>query len=102
MQQVKQFIKGASYAELQKAVELIQKEIADRKDVELAKAEVLELMRSKGLSINDFSGEKVESDKRSKVEAKYRIVVDGVTHEWTGRGKRPKAFIGVDLTKHLI
>jgi DNA-binding protein H-NS len=101
MREIKSFIKSASFAELNKAVELISEAINAQREQEKAKEEVLAMLKEKGLTVEDLVGT-VTQDKRSKVEPKYRIEVDGEVHEWTGRGKTPKAFQGIKLEEHLI
>lgn len=101
MREIKSFIKSASFAELNKAVELISEAINAQREQEKAKEEVLAMLKEKGLTVEDLMGS-VTVDKRSKVEPKYRIEVDGEVHEWTGRGKTPKAFQGIKLEDFLI
>ncbi|WMN59745.1 H-NS histone family protein [Pseudoalteromonas xiamenensis] len=101
MREIKSFIKSASFADLNKALELISEAIDSQREQEKAKEEVLAMLKEKGLTLDDLVGS-VAQDKRSKVEPKYRIEVDGQVHEWTGRGKTPKAFQGVKLEEHLI
>ena len=74
MKEIRSFVKSASLTELEKAKQLIDTAIEKYTQQQEAKKEVLDLLKEKGLTL---------------------IV------EWTGRGKRPKAFQGVDLTKHL-
>ncbi|XQF89897.1 H-NS family nucleoid-associated regulatory protein [Pseudoalteromonas espejiana] len=99
MKEVRSFIKTASLPELEKAQQLIGDAIAKYTEQLQAKQEVLDLLKEKGLTLEDLQDG--TSDKRTKVKAKYRIEVDGEVIEWTGRGRRPKAFEGVDLQKHL-
>lgn len=101
MREIKSFIKSASFAELNKAVELISEAINAQREQEKAKEEVLAMLKEKGLTVEDLMGS-ASQDKRSKVEPKYRIEVDGDVHEWTGRGKTPKAFQGIKLEDYLI
>ncbi len=100
MRQIKSFIKSANFADLEKANALIAEAIDERKEQEKAKLEVLELLKEKGLSLDDLVDS--SSDKRAKVKPKYRITRDGETFEWSGRGKRPKAFQGVNLEQYLV
>ncbi|MCG7564008.1 MULTISPECIES: H-NS histone family protein [Pseudoalteromonas] len=101
MREIRSFIKTASYSDLNKALELIQAAIDEQAKQEEAKKEVLALIKEKGLSLEDFASESA-TDKRSKVRPKYRIEKDGEVFEWTGRGKTPKAFVGVNLEDHKI
>ena len=99
MKEVRSFIKTASLTELEKAQQLITDAIAKYTEQLQAKQEVLDLLKEKGLTLEDLQDG--TADKRTKVRDKYRIEVDGEVIEWTGRGRRPKAFEGVDLQKHL-
>ncbi|MFY8325927.1 H-NS histone family protein [Pseudoalteromonas sp. ZZD1] len=99
MKEIRSFIKSASLTDLEKAQALIENAIAKYTQQQQAKQEVLDLLREKGLTLDDLQD--VAGDKRTKVMPKYRIEFEGKIVEWTGRGKRPKAFQGVELTKHL-
>ena len=99
MKEIKAFIKSASLADLEKAQALLAGAIAKYTQQQQDKQEVLELLKAKGLTLEDLQDS--NNDKRTKVMPKYRIEFEGETVEWTGRGKRPKAFQGVELTKHL-
>jgi len=99
MKEVRAFIKTASLTELEKAQQLVADAISKYTQQQKAKQEVLDLLKEKGLTLEDLQD--TSADKRTKVKAKYRIEVDGEIIEWTGRGRRPKAFENVDLQKHL-
>ncbi|KPH63261.1 histone family protein nucleoid-structuring protein H-NS [Pseudoalteromonas porphyrae] len=99
MKEVKAFIKSASLIELEKAQALLGAAIAKHTEQQQAKQDVLDLLKEKGLTLEDLQD--IVGDKRTKVLPKYRIEHEGKIVEWTGRGKRPKAFQDVDLTKHL-
>ena len=99
MKEVKTFIKTASLADLEKAQALLADAIERYTQQQQAKQEVLDLLRAKGLTVDDLQD--VNNDKRTKVMPKYRIEFEGKIVEWTGRGRRPKAFQNVDLTKYL-
>lgn len=99
MKEIKYFIKNASLTELEKAQALIGDAIAKYTQQQQAKQEVLDLLKEKGLTLEDLQD--LAGDKRTKVMPKYRIEHEGKIVEWTGRGKRPKAFQGVVLTDHL-
>lgn len=99
MKEVKTFIKTASLADLEKAQALLADAIEKYTQQQQAKQEVLDLLRAKGLTVDDLQD--VNNDKRTKVMPKYRIEFEGKIVEWTGRGRRPKAFQNVDLTKYL-
>ncbi|MBE0378578.1 MULTISPECIES: H-NS family nucleoid-associated regulatory protein [Pseudoalteromonas] len=99
MKEIKAFIKSASLADLEKAQALLADAIEKYTQQQQAKQEVLELLKEKGLTLEDL--QEGANDKRTKVMPKYRIEFEGKIVEWTGRGKRPKAFQGVELTKHL-
>ncbi|AUJ70721.1 MULTISPECIES: H-NS histone family protein [Pseudoalteromonas] len=101
MREIKSFIKNASYGDLEKALELIQKALDEQKEQQQAKEEVLAMLKEKGLTLDDLVGT-TSADRRSKVKAKYRIEKDGEVIEWTGRGKTPKVFQGVNLDDYLI
>ena len=99
MKEVKAFIKSANLADLEKAQVLLDDAIAKYTEQQQVKQEVLDLLKEKGLTLEDLQD--IVGDRRAKVLPKYRIEHEGKIVEWTGRGKRPKAFQDVDLTKHL-
>ena len=101
MKDIKSFIKDASFSDLEKAKALIESALTERQAKERAKQEVLALLKEKGLTVDDLVDSGAQ-DKRAKVQAKYRITRDGETFEWSGRGKRPKAFEGVLLEQYLV
>lgn len=100
MKEIRKFTKSASKAELEKALEIINTALESRSQKEQEKQELLALLKEKGLTPADLL--ETAPDKRGKVAAKYRREYNGETVEWSGRGKRPKAFQGVDLDKYLI
>lgn len=65
---------------------------------ETAAIEIVEKMAEAGLTFDDIStyssmsNKKIKTRSIAKVEPKYRIEVDGETHEWTGRGRAPRVF----------
>ncbi len=60
------------------------------------KQEILEAMRAAGLSPDDFmAAEEPAKPKKARkpVAAQYRVTdANGEVHEWSGRGRTPKAF----------
>ncbi|WP_105167760.1 H-NS histone family protein [Pseudoalteromonas sp. T1lg23B] len=101
MREIKSFIKSASFNDLEKAAELINDAIESQREQQQVKEEVLALIKEKGLTLDDLVAG-VPVDKRAKVKPKYRIEKDGEVFEWTGRGKTPKAFVGVNLDDYTI
>ena len=101
MKEIKTFIKSATFNELEKAAELINSALNSQREQEQKKVEVLALIKEKGLTVEDLLDSNA-IDKRAKVKVKYKIQSGGEIHEWTGRGKTPKAFQGVDLAKYKV
>jgi DNA-binding protein H-NS len=68
--------------------------VAEEEAKRSAATEVIELMQLSGLTVEDLEVVKKTPTRKDveKVAPKYRIVIDGQTHEWTGRGRTPKAF----------
>lgn len=66
-----------------------------------AASEIAKLMAESGITLDDLDGLSSVSTKKAlgKVPSKYRIEVEGQTHEWTGRGIMPKVFKEY-LSKH--
>ena len=60
--------------------------------------EIKFLLAEQGLSVNDLTGDPLNHISKpirvkKKLPPKYRVVdLDGITHEWTGRGIAPKVF----------
>lgn len=48
-------------------------------------------MEESGIGFDDLK-ETVPVIAKKKVAAKYRVVIDDITHEWSGRGRTPLAF----------
>jgi len=68
---------------------------------EVAVKKLKSMMNELGISADDIAGAvKVKSTKRkstgpkkgNKVAPKYQITVNGVAHQWTGRGRTPVVF----------
>ncbi|MBR7887666.1 H-NS histone family protein [Marinomonas sp. A79] len=61
-----------------------------------ARAEkIATLIAESGLTMEEvaqLTTPKAGATKGKTVEPKYRLELDGVTHEWTGRGRTPKVF----------
>lgn len=84
-----------------------QRERESAKAIALKKAKIAKikaLMAESGLSPEDLKGggkrgrpakgvaKKATKRPKRKVAPKYRLVVDGTEHLWSGRGRPPKAF----------
>ncbi|MCJ8298964.1 MAG: H-NS histone family protein [Pseudomonadales bacterium] len=60
--------------------------------VKLEKIEAIrKAMADSGIGFEDLK-ELVPATPKKKVQAKYRVVVDDITHEWSGRGRTPVVF----------
>lgn len=101
--------KSLTVAELEKVISNLAGVLKQEKEKEAAKAtatkkakiaKIKALMAESGLKPEDLKGaakgagrrKKVASRKRSKVAPKYRLVIDGEEHLWTGRGRPPRVF----------
>lgn len=66
-----------------------------RSQAESEKAEKIEAIRKamldSGIGFEDLR-EIVPTVVKKKVQAKYRVTVDDITHEWSGRGRTPVVF----------
>jgi len=72
-----------------KAQELAKSEAEQEK---AAKIEAIrKAMQDSGIGFEDLK-EIVPTVVKKKVQAKYRVVVDDITHEWSGRGRTPVVF----------
>jgi len=67
----------------------------EKSQAEQEKAQKIEAIRQamldSGIGFEDLK-EIVPTVAKKKVQAKYRVVVDEVTHEWSGRGRTPVVF----------
>lgn len=93
----------STYKELLKQREVLEQQIKDARQREIAQAvaQVRSLVAEFGLTAQDvFPSGKVRSSTHAKVAAKYRNPVTGDT--WTGRGKPPKWIQGQDRAKFMI
>jgi DNA-binding protein H-NS len=52
---------------------------------------IRQAMQDSGIGFEDLK-EIVPTVVKKKVQAKYRVVVDNITHEWSGRGRTPVVF----------
>jgi len=52
---------------------------------------IRQAMQESGIDFEDLK-ELVPTVVKKKVQAKYRVVVDNITHEWSGRGRTPVVF----------
>ena len=100
--------KSLSAAELEKVIANLTSVLKQEKEKEAAKAvaakkakiaKIQALLAESGLKPEDLKGagrgrgrKKAAAKKKAKVAPKYRLVVDGEEHLWTGRGRPPKAF----------
>lgn len=73
-----------------------EREAKERQQRESRKRELLAMITSEGFSVEELvGGEAVTETGRKKrvvqqVAAKYQYEIDGKTHYWTGRGRKPK------------
>ncbi|BDX04013.1 hypothetical protein MACH16_27610 [Marinomonas pontica] len=81
------------------ALEKAKEEEAAREEEQALKSaraeEIANLIAKSGLTMEEIAlltTPKAGATKGKTVEPKYRLVVDGETHEWTGRGRTPKVF----------
>ncbi|MGJ8645412.1 MAG: H-NS family histone-like protein [Marinomonas colpomeniae] len=69
---------------------------AEQQALKSARAEeIATLIAKSGLTMEEItllSTPKAGATKGKTVEPKYRLTVNGETHEWTGRGRTPKVF----------
>ena len=77
----------------EKQKEKSKAEAAKKAQIEKIRA----LMDESGLQPDDLkgagrSGKKKAAGARRKAEPKYRLVIDGKEHLWSGRGRPPKVF----------
>ncbi|MEH6444045.1 MAG: H-NS histone family protein [Oceanospirillaceae bacterium] len=67
----------------------------ERSEAELLKTQKIEAIRQamadSGIGFEDLK-ELVPSAPKKKVQAKYRVIVDDMAHEWSGRGRTPVIF----------
>ena len=91
-----------SVDELSKIITDLGDILEEHKELELArsqaeseKAEKIEAIRKAmqetGIGFEDLR-EIVPTVVKKKVQAKYRVTVDDITHEWSGRGRTPVVF----------
>jgi DNA-binding protein H-NS len=94
----------ASYKELLKQRESLEKQIAEARQKEIADAigHIQRLIQEHGLTAQDIfpAGKARRSAPTAKVAAKYKNPLTGET--WTGRGKAPKWIDGKDRAQFLI
>jgi len=98
--------RGLSISDLEKVIANLTGVLKMEKEKEVGKAEAAKkakiakikaLMDESGLEPDDLKragrGRKKSKRKaKAKVAPKYRLVVDGVEHLWSGRGRPPRVF----------
>jgi len=99
--------KGLSVAELEKVIANLSNVLKTEKEKEKSRADAAKkakiakikaLMDESGLKPDDLKTagrgrrKKKAARKKSKVQPKYRLVVDGDEHLWSGRGRPPRVF----------
>jgi DNA-binding protein H-NS len=106
---VRAAVKGLSVAEIEKLISNLTDVLKSEKKKETSKAEAVKnakiakikaLMEESGLKPSDIQSATVGRRGRGKAKAKakrkaapkYRLVVDGQEHLWSGRGRPPKVF----------
>jgi DNA-binding protein H-NS len=99
-------VKGLSVSELEKLVASLSDILKSEKQKEKSRAEsakkakiakIKAMMEESGLKPDDLKAagrgrKKKKPATRKKAAPKYRLVVDGVEHLWSGRGRPPKVF----------
>ncbi|RFP09312.1 H-NS histone family protein [Duganella sp. BJB488] len=94
----------STYAEIKAQIAELENKAKEVRSSELAaaKAQILEIMTTYGLTLNDFGGSaKPKSAKvRQPVPAKYRNTETSET--WTGRGRAPLWLAGKNKDDFLI
>lgn len=78
--------------------EYLEKKESAAKELEEQKAkvaqEIIEKINSTGLSLDEIAGLtnlSAKTDSRKTVKIKYAVEIDGVQHNWSGRGRTPVA-----------
>ena len=96
-------------AELEKLIKALNEVLAAEKAKAVKKEEaaraanirkINQLLAETGLDPEDLKKQKAgkrkaaarAKGKRAKVKPKYRLVVEGIEHLWSGRGRAPKVF----------
>ena len=84
------------------ALETEEKKIKDKEEKDRLNKinKINQLMAESGLKVSDLKNASVSKRKTTKrgdgkrgpVAAKYKLVVDGVEHLWSGRGRTPLVF----------
>src|SRR5471030_780178 len=93
----------STYAEIQAQIAELESKAKEARAEELAgaKAQIAEVMKAHGLTLDDLRGVKVKVSKpRQLVPAKYRNPENGDT--WTGRGRAPLWLTGKNKEDFLI
>lgn len=80
-----------SVSELQEAINKAQNALDEKKDAEKAtlKAEILELVKSRGFSMEELFGFEGKGKKKAKVAVTHQDPKNP-SHTWSGRGRKPK------------
>ena len=95
--QLEKLIEGLSNA-LEKAKAEEESQAAEKAAKSARAEEIATLIANSGLTMEEVAllsvpkAKKAGVAKGKTVEPKYRLVVDGETYEWTGRGRTPKVF----------
>ena len=93
----------STYAEIKAQIAELENKAAQARAVELesAKAQIAEIMKTYGLTLADLAGPKTRAAKTHRsVPPKYRNPESGET--WTGRGRAPLWLAGKNKEDFLI
>ncbi len=82
----------ADLADILEEHQTVEKERSEAEQLKNQKIEAIrKAMEDSGIGFEDLK-ELVPATPKKKVQAKYRVVVDGIAHEWSGRGRTPVVF----------
>lgn len=84
-------LENLSISELRKLQEQVKKQlkVKEQKDINDARAQILEIAQRAGVSLKDLVGNGVLAKVKPTVAVKYRHPTDP-TLQWSGRGRQPK------------
>ncbi|EPJ45878.1 MAG: hypothetical protein OFPI_15260 [Osedax symbiont Rs2] len=82
----------ADLTNILKEHQLQDKKLIEEKQAKIKKiATIRQAMLDSGVDFEDLV-DIIPMVVKKKVKAKYRVVVDDITHEWSGRGRTPVVF----------
>lgn len=100
---LRKFVSAVSSHQIEKYIQRLEaikvehqnaeaEQAASEAEKQAAIEKVNAVMQASGITMDDLNGIKASTKPKKPVAKAYRITLGGEVHEWSGRGRTPKAF----------